>query len=77
MPLAFDPEAADFTGIANPPSPAQRLVIARVFHKGFVKVDEKGTEAAAASAILMAETGAVAGRSRRRCGSRPTTRSCS
>ena len=61
MPLAFDPEAADFTGIANPPSLAQRLVIARVFHKGFVKVDEKGTEAAAASAILMAETSAIAG----------------
>jgi serpin B len=61
MPLAFDQEAADFIGIANPPSPAQRLVIARVFHKGFVKVDEKGTEAAAASAILMAETAAIAG----------------
>ena len=61
MPLAFDPGAADFTGMANPPSPAQRLVIARVFHKGFVKVDEKGTEAAAASAILMAETAAIAG----------------
>ena len=61
MPLAFDPEAADFTGMANPPSPAQRLVIARVFHKGFVKVDEKGTEAAAATAILMAETAAIAG----------------
>jgi len=59
MPLAFDRETADFTGIANPRNPAQRPVITAVYHKGFVKVDEKGTEAAAASAILMAETGAA------------------
>lgn len=61
MPLAFDREGADFTGLANPPNSAQRLVIGPVYHKGFVKVDEKGTEAAAATAILMVETGANAG----------------
>jgi serpin B len=52
MPLAFDRSRADFTGIANPPNPADRLSISRVFHKAFVKVDEKGTEAAAATAVV-------------------------
>jgi serpin B len=33
---AFDRRKADFTGIANPPDPADRLVISRVFHKAFV-----------------------------------------
>jgi serpin B len=59
MPLAFDREAADFTGMANPRDSARRLVITEVFHKGFVKVDEKGTEAAAATAVLMGETSAM------------------
>jgi serpin B len=59
MPLAFDSEKADFTGIGNPPDPRERLHIDQVFHKAFVKVDEKGTEAAAATAISMA-TGAGA-----------------
>ncbi len=53
MALAFDPERADFTGIANPPDPRDRLSISSVFHKAFVKVDEKGTEAAAATAVVM------------------------
>lgn len=47
---------ADFTGIANPPNPDERLFVSAVFHKAFVKVDEKGTEAAAATAVVMAET---------------------
>lgn len=54
MPMAFDRDHADFTGIANPPDPADRLFISEVFHKGFVRVDEKGTEAAAATAVTMA-----------------------
>lgn len=53
MKLAFDSQRADFTGIASPPSPANRLVIGAVFHKAFVKVNEKGTEAAAATAVVM------------------------
>ena len=53
MPLAFDRFRADFTGMANPPDPKDRLCIAEVFHKTFVKVDEKGTEAAAATAVSM------------------------
>ena len=47
MPLAFDRQRADFTGIANPKDPHDRLSIGDVFHKAFVKMDEKGTEAAA------------------------------
>ena len=60
MPLAFDRDKADFTGIANPPSPADRLFISKVFHKAFVKLDEKGTEAAAATAVVMARVGSAA-----------------
>lgn len=59
MPLAFDRDKADFTGIADPPSPADRLYISQVFHKAFVKLDEKGTEAAAATAVVMARSGAM------------------
>ena len=53
MGAAFDREKADFTGIANPADKRDRLSIDEVVHKAFVKVDEKGTEAAAATAILM------------------------
>jgi serpin B len=53
MPLAFDERRADFTGIANPPDAREQLIVDNVFHKGFVRVDEKGTEAAAATAAVM------------------------
>jgi serpin B len=59
MPLAFSEARADFTGIANPPDPGDGLFIAAVFHKGFVRVDEKGTEAAAATAVVMKTRGMV------------------
>jgi serine protease inhibitor len=52
MKRAFDPEAADLTGIANPPDKQDRLFIGEVFHKAFVRIDEKGTEAAAATAVV-------------------------
>lgn len=59
MKRAFARGAADFTGIASPRNPEERLYIGNVFHKAFVKLDEKGTEAAAATAVVMALEGAV------------------
>jgi serpin B len=57
---AFDREKADFTGIADPPDPRDRLVLAEVFHKAFVRVDEAGTEAAAATAASMVRAASIA-----------------
>lgn len=57
MPLAFDRKKADFTKMGNPPNPEEQLFIQKVFHKAFVKVDEKGTEAAAATAVVMGAKG--------------------
>jgi serpin B len=53
MPLAFDPLAADFDGITT----ADQLYIARVIHQANIDVDEKGAEAAAATAVAMAVAG--------------------
>ena len=54
---AFQDTAADFKAIGVPPDAGKRIYISEVFHKAFVKVDEKGTEAAAATAVV-APTGA-------------------
>jgi serpin B len=54
MTTAFDkPEgSADFDAMA-PKKPDDYLCISEVFHKTFIELDEKGTEAAAATAVAM------------------------
>jgi serpin B len=53
---AFDPDHADFSAMT---SDAQ-LFVKDVLHQTFVAVDEEGTEAAAATAVVMDETAGVA-----------------
>ena len=51
MPTAFG-DGADFGGITT----AERLAISNVIHQANIDVDEKGTEAAAATVVVMRTT---------------------
>jgi serpin B len=53
MPIAFT-DKADFSGMTT----QEPLEIAEVLHQAFIAVDEKGTEAAAATAVVMRATSA-------------------
>ncbi len=55
---AFQPDKADFSGITIDPA---GVFISAVIHKAFVDVNEKGTEAAAATAISMLPSAAPGG----------------
>jgi serpin B len=52
MPDAFDSERADFSRMTG----GRDLFVSRVLHQAFVAVDEKGTAAGGATAIIMAPT---------------------
>jgi serpin B len=55
MPLAFSPGQADFSGIAGRPGD---LFLQAVVHQAYIKVDEEGTQAAAATAAVFSATSA-------------------
>ena len=52
MKNAFDAQAADFSGMTK----QEALHISDVIHEAYIAVDEEGTEAAAATAVVMRAT---------------------
>ena len=62
MPLAFTPLQADFSGInGHEPPDDDSLFISSVLHEAFLEVNERGTEAAAATAAMMFASAAYRG----------------
>ena len=60
MPAAFDPAAADFGGMVDESETGEPLYLQAVVHQCRVKVDEEGTEAAAATGVVGGTTSAPA-----------------
>lgn len=58
MPLAFDRDQADFTGMTGA-DPEKQLHISKVIHEAFVEINEEGTEAAGATAVIELAKSAV------------------
>ena len=51
MPDVFFPDSADLSGIV-PVEPGRNLYVTKALHDAYVKLDERGTEAAAVTAIV-------------------------
>ena len=58
MTRAFDPRTADFSGMTGRPASAKPVFVNDIIHRALIEVMEDGTEASAATAVLMAVTGA-------------------
>jgi serpin B len=57
MTLPFDEDNANFSGMRDLVN--EKIFISKVIHKAFVDISEEGTEAAAATAVIMTIPGAV------------------
>jgi serpin B len=54
MGIAFDSQLADFSSMTE--AKTQDIVLDEILHKTFIRVDEKGSEAAAVTAVMMRAT---------------------